>query len=403
MSRSVGAEEGFDDDGPEFRAPLPPEDRVWRHPAEMGAAAAVAAANQRSGGRSPWAVGFVSVIGGVLLASSLMFGAGGVGEDRGRIALRPIATVAPREDGDSTKKIAALDAPTAPRSLVGIDVSTGSEARSGNGLLVQAPGYVVTTAGLVADATDIRVTDDDGVVHTGSRVVGVDPLNDLAVLQVEGLVMPVAVLERAAAAGVGQEVYVVGATRGVGTPTRAATVESIDARLTAGNVDLHGIVQLDISVDVTSAGAPLMTSGGRILGLVTTRLADEQALAIPTRTVAWVAQQLITSGAVQHGWLGVEGVNAEPSPPDDVVGIPDVVTAEGGALVHRVVDASPAQAAGLQADDVVVAVDGEAVTRMSSLVVAVREHAPGSTVTVSIVRDDARQDVQVALGDTPPL
>src|SRR4051812_40288267 len=151
MSAPVGADEGFDDDGPEFRAPLPPEDRVWRHPAEMGATAA-AAATQHSGGRSPWAVGLVSVLGGVLLAGSLMFAVGGVGDDPGRIALRPIATLAPLADDSDTLKIADFDIPKAPPSLVGIDVNAGTEVRNGNGLVVEAPGFVVTTAALVADA-----------------------------------------------------------------------------------------------------------------------------------------------------------------------------------------------------------------------------------------------------------
>jgi putative serine protease PepD len=394
VSRSVGADEGFDDDGPEFRTPLSPEDRVWRHPSELGAAA-LTASNDRSTGRSPWAVGFVSVVGGVLLAGSLMFAAGGVGDEPGRIALRPIATLAPRIDDTRTIRIAALDGPAAPPALVGIDVNTATDVRMGNGLAVQSAGYVVTTAALVADASDIRVTASDGRAHTAT-IVGVDDLNDLAVIHVDDLDVAPAVLDRQVSVTLGQSVFVVGASRGVATSTRTAEVTSLDARLSSGGCDLHGAVQLDATLDVSTAGAPLLSSDGRILGLVTTRAADRPAVAIPTRTIAWVAQQLVAAGQVQHGWLGVEGVTAIA--PDTTADAPD----DGGALVNRVVDSSPAQDAGLLADDIVVAIDGEPVSTMSELVVAVRERAPGTTVTVSLVRGGARHDLPVSLAESPP-
>jgi S1-C subfamily serine protease len=411
----VAADEGFDDDGPEFRAPLPPEDRVWRHPAEMGAAAAAAAAARpRSAGRSPWAVGFVSVLGGVLLAGSLMFAAGGVGDDPGRIALRPIATLAPRVDDDGTVKIADFDIPPAPPSLVGIDVHAGSagaagiagpagtagaEVRTGNGLVVESPGYVVTTAMLVADAIDIRVTDAEGVARTGT-VVGVDTLNDLAVLHVDGLTAPVTALDRQTVSTVGQPAYVIGAARGVAISTRSAVVVSADARLEVGACDLHGALRLDATLDVSSAGAPLMTAGGTVLGIVTMREPDEPAIVVPVRTVAWAARELVATGQVRHGWLGIEGVTAV-APESDAAGDATDGERDGGALVHRVVDASPAQLAGILADDVVVRIDDERVSTMSGLVVAVREHPPGSTVTVDVIRDGAAVEVPVVLGESP--
>jgi S1-C subfamily serine protease len=386
----VAAEEGFDDDGPEFRAPLPPEDRVWRHPAEMGSFSSAAAldAEARSH-RNPWAVGFFSIIGGVLLAGSLMFGAGGVGDEPGRIALRPIATLAPRTD-DNNILIASLDVPTPPTSLVGIDVHAGDEVRIGNGLAVESPGYVVTTASLVAGADDIRVTDPRGVVHD-AVVVDVDELNELAVIRTEDLVLPPASLDAAATAAAGDEVYIVGASRGVAGSRIPATIASTDARLSTGSCDLHGVMRLDESVDVSAAGALVVDAKGRTLGLVTT-LAEDEPVVVPVRTVSWVARQILSGSALQHGWLGVEG---ETAPTDG--------TDPNGALVNRVLDASPAQAAGLAPNDVVVAVDGDPVTTMGSLVVAVRESAPGSTVTVSVMREGARQELPVTLTTAPPI
>jgi serine protease Do len=368
---------------------------VWRHPAEIGAAnAAAAAAPATAPGRSPWAVGFVSVIGGVLLAGSLMFGAGGVGDEPGRIALRPIATITPPDDSGTTR-VAALDSPTPPNALVGVDVQTPDEVRMGNGFVVEAPGYVVTTASLVDAATDIRVTDPDGSVHAAA-VLGVDAINDVAILQVSGLGLAPEVVDRTVAAQRGEFAFVVTASRGVATGSRATTVRSTDARFSDGACDLHGLLQLDDAVDVTAAGAPVLDDRGRIMGMVTAPGEGDSSLAIPARTIQWAAAQIVAGRPVDHGWLGVEGVTHAAEGGDDV-------PVPSGALVSRVVDASPAAVAGLAPDDVVVAIDGESVTTMGSLVVAVRERTPGTTVTVSVVRDGAVQDLPVALAAAPAL
>jgi S1-C subfamily serine protease len=383
------ADEGFDDDGPEFRPPLPPEDRVWRHPAEIGAFAHAVATDEARTRRSPWAVGFVSVIGGVLLAGSLMFGAGGVGDEPGRIALRPVATLSPHDNGTETL-IASLDVPKASDSVVGVDVLAGDEARSGNGFAARAPGVVVTTASLVAGADDIRVTDAEGRVHAAT-VLGADVLEDVAVLDVAGLVAPTLSLEGQLAPSPGDDVDVLFAARGTSGSSVPATVASTDARLSAGGADLHDVIRLDRRVDASAAGAPLVDRHGRVLGIVTALAADQDAIAVPTRTVRWVADQVVAVGEVHHGWMGIEGVTANGDEHDGAT----------GALVSRVLDASPAQAAGLLADDVVVAFDGEPVDTMGSLIVAVRERAPGTMVTVRVLRDGSPTDVGVTLANAP--
>jgi S1-C subfamily serine protease len=382
----VGADEGFDDDGPEFRPPLPPEDRVWRHPAELGVHAAGAPDGRAR--RNPWAVGFVSVIGGVLLAGSLMFGAGGVGDEPGRIALRPVATLSPDHSGSETL-VASLDVPSPTASLVGIDVHAGGETRSGNGFAAGQSGTIVTTASLVADADDILVYDPSGTRHRAT-VRGSDALNDVALLDVPGLALPTLSLDRHVTVDTGDAVDVLLASRGSSAAQVPAEIAATDARLSVGGCDLHDVIRLDRQVDLVAAGAPIVDVNGRVVGVLTGLSSDQDAVAVPVRTVRWVADQVVSLGEVQHGWLGVEGVTA---PSDD--------GRANGALVSRVLDASPAQAAGLAADDVVVSLGGQPVTTMGSLVVAVRESAPGSTVTVSVVRDGAPTDVDVTLANAP--
>jgi S1-C subfamily serine protease len=387
----VAADEGFDDDGPEFTPPLPPEDRLWRHPAELGGSGSFApssapARGASQGGRSPWTVGFVSVIGGVLLASSLMFGAGGVGDEPARIALQPIATLAPRagnDSGDGSEPV-SLDAVPPSASLVGIEVYTGTDARIGSGLVMTTDGVVVTTASLVASATAINVTDDAGTVHAAA-VLGVDPLNDLAVLRVVDLAGAPAAVNPVALAISGEAVRAFGASRGDAHPSWTAMVADDAARVAVGSADIHEVLQLDHALEPIAAGAPVVRADGVIVGIVTMVQPDGATHVIPNRTIASVTAQIVVSGQARHGWLGVEGVTST----------------EVGAQVRRVLDDSPAQRAGVAEADVVVTIDGEGVETIGDLVVAVREHTPGSTVTLGVDRGGTHLDLVVSLDEAP--
>jgi S1-C subfamily serine protease len=405
----VAEEEGFDDDGPEFRPPLPPEDRVWRHPAEMrsnppaaahvhggagtgGLSSAGTIAGASDGpGRSPWTVGFVSVIGGVLLASSLMFGAGGLGEEPGRIALRPVATLAPDDDTTLEISTAGRRSSSSSASTVGIDVRAGDAVRSGHGIAVRSDGFVVTTAAMVLGADDIRVVDDDGTSHLAT-LVGVDALDDLAVLHVDHTFAAVTDLASGTTTATGDELRLVGGRRGVVAPSWSSAVISTKARLSSGPCDLHNAVQVAATLDTSAAGALALDTENRPIGLATTRVADQPTVVVPVRTVRSVADKIIANGHAQHGWLGVEGTNAavDTSP-------------SGGALIERVVDASPASLGGLQPADVVVSFDGEPVATMGDLVVAVRERAPGAVVSVDVMRNGTPTDVLVELVEAPAL
>ncbi|HEX7096962.1 MAG TPA: S1C family serine protease [Acidimicrobiales bacterium] len=380
----MAADEGCDDEGPEFRPPLPPEDRIWRHPAELGAMHAVG--DHRSGGRSPWALGFVSVIGGVLLAGSLMFGIGGIGDEPSRIALKPFATVEPLDDPDEPiTKTATSDVALPSQAVFALDVTTGELVRSGNAIVLRPDGYLVTTATLVSGAIDIRVTDDAGGQHTG-RVVGVDTLNDLAVVQIDSIGLAPVRLDPTVDARAGDQVRVIGASRGVAHVAWDATVSLTDARLVTDTVDLHAAAQLDRVLDPAASGAVVIGPGGDVLGMATASAPDGTTYVIPPRTLTRVGEQLVTWGEARHGWMGVEGVSA----PDN-----------GGALVRGIVEGGPASAAGLLAGDRIVAFDGEPIATMSELVVAVRERQPGKAVAIEIVRDATPLQLQLTLARAP--
>src|SRR5690606_3569631 len=141
---------------------------------------------------------------------------------------------------------------------------------------------------------------------------------------------------------VDQPVRAFGGSRGVAQPSWDAVVADSDVRLIDHDTDLHGVLQLDHALDNSAAGAPVQRHDGEIIGIVTTLGTDGPTHVIPNRTIASITTQVVTTGTVRHGWLGVEGVTA-----DEV----------DGAQVRRVLDGSPAQLAGVAANDIVVAVD----------------------------------------------
>ena len=129
---TVGADEGFDDDGVEFRPPPALDDRLWRHPAEVAGMAALT--TTRNARRSPWAVGFVSVVGSAVLAGSLMFTAGGIGNEPARLGLEPLATLVPDVGGPGTARA----------GIVTIEVDGPAASRLGTAMVLDDGVHVIT-------------------------------------------------------------------------------------------------------------------------------------------------------------------------------------------------------------------------------------------------------------------
>jgi putative serine protease PepD len=116
--------------------------------------------------------------------------------------------------------------------------------------------------------------------------------------------------------------------------------------------------------------------------------------ATPIDVARSVADELMTTGRATHAWIGIEG--------NDLDGATAVeLDLDGGAIVNSVKDATPAQAAGLAARDVIVALDGKPVASMGALVAALRAHRPGDTVTMEVVRDRKRTTKTVTLAERP--
>ncbi len=288
-------------------------------------------------------------------------------------------------------------------SVVAIETTGASGTSLGSGVVIDDEGHIVTNNHVVAGAQDdqVQVTLTDGRIFTAD-VVGTDAATDLAVIR---LVDPPKDL-KAAALGesdgvrVGQAVMAVGNPLGLQSTVTTGIVSAVDRPVTTqseqgSTATVTNAIQVDASVNPGNSGGPLFDAKGRVIGInssIATTSSESGSIglgfAIPVDLVKNVAGQLIESGSAQHAFLGVAL--------DDGTATADGVT-RAGAVVKQVNDGSPAQKAGLQVDDVIVGIDGDAVGGAESLTAFVREHLSGDKVTLTVVRDGKAIDVDVTL------
>lgn len=367
-----------DDQRPErrWRQPLPPDDRLWRHPSEVAPGAAAAPSRPGPVARlGPLVAAATLGAGGALLAA---WGLGAFADDARvtpvveRVAApTPMTEVAVGVDD-------GVDTALAERRRTVVAVRSGGEA--GSGVVLTGDGHVLTTATLVADGDRVHVRTPAGTV-VEATVLGRDAATDVAVLAVPGLTGPGAVLGDPATPTVGDRAVAL-AVDAYGAPEVAVGVVATLAVSVPrpDDVALHGLLGTDIVAPVPVEGGALLDEQGAVIGLTTGAGGSTGVLAVPIDLAREVAEDIIATGAARHPWLGVEGRDLRPE---------DAARwgAAGGAHLTQVVDDGPAAVGGLEVDDVVVQVGVTAVASMGDLVTALRRHDPGDAVRIRFLRN----------------
>jgi S1-C subfamily serine protease len=397
---------GFDEGGPEddesaFRPPLPPEDRLWRHPSEVGAEAGLTGAGETEVPDAPgkssrtWAVALVSGLVGALLATGLAIAAGRVDKPREKVVVEreAPARLAVGNVRDGVVEVTERARPAIVQLLV--DRSSGQA--SGSGVIFQSDGHVLTNAHVVSGSKTATVILSDGRNLEG-RVVGTDADTDIAVVKVDGGPFSTASLGSATKLRAGEECIAIGSPLGLaGGPSVSVGVVSALGRSldTEGDKHLYDMIQTDAAISPGSSGGALLDKSGTVIG-ITTAIAVSDAgaeglgFATPIDIARSVAQELMTTGKATHVWLGIEGADIDTATAKKL----DVA---GGAAVKRVVADGPADKAGMAAGDVITMVDGRRVTTMASLIVALRSRKLGEVVSVTYLRDGEHRTVRVPL------
>ena len=270
----------------------------------------------------------------------------------------------------------------------------------GSGFIINPAGYIVTNNHVVEGATDIRVKIDDGREMAGT-VVGRDPKTDLALLKVEATGLPVIPLGDSTQLQVGEPVMAIGNPFGLERTVTTGIVSATGRVIGQGPYD--DFIQTDASINPGNSGGPLINTRGQAVGINAAIFSQSGGsvgigFAIPVNQAKSVVTQLVASGKVTRGWLGVtiQPLTAELAKGFNV--------AEGtGALIAGVQDGSPAARAGVKAGDIITHYDGQKVATSADLPKLVAATPVGRQVPVTVVREGKKValNVTVAQMDEP--
>jgi S1-C subfamily serine protease len=270
----------------------------------------------------------------------------------------------------------------------------------GSGFILDRQGHVLTNNHVVEGAEDIKVALTDGRVFRATRV-GADRFSDLAVLRITGKELPALPLADSSRLAVGESVVAIGSPLWIeGGPTVTTGVVSALGRSMEqpGLPTLHDLIQTDAAINPGNSGGPLLNLKGGVIGINTAVIASAHGIgfAISARTAKPVVAELIAKGRVVRASLGVVAVSLTPQ-----IAYTNDLSIEHGALVIRLDEGGPGEAAGLGPGDVITAVGGKAVTNLHHLHEVLGRHRVGEAVDVTVWREGRAVTLSSVLGEEP--
>jgi putative serine protease PepD len=377
-------------------------------PAWAGSSAASGESSEAVGARRPKRARMVGAAAALTLVSAAV--GGGVG---GLVGYNL------NDGGGSGTSVSALDSPLPPTrpansapdgsaeqvaakvlpSVVQLQIRGRTGQGEGSGVILSSDGLIITNNHVVegaANGGEITVVLSDGR-RAPATMVGRDPSSDIAVVRASGLTgLTPAELGRSDDLAVGQEVMAIGSPLGLSGTVTTGIVSALNRPVRAGGqssdqTTVLDAIQTDAAINPGNSGGPLVDMQGRVIGInsaIATVSSGSQGgsiglgFAIPINQVRRIADELAKNGKATQAVLGV-GISDAPS---------------GGAQVARVEPGSPAEQAGIRAGEVVTRLDDRPIEDGDELVAAVRSHAPGDKVRVTVGDSSNQRTVEVTLG-----
>src|SRR3989441_9199732 len=300
----------------------------------------------------------------------------------------------------------------------------GQSSRLGSGFVYDKEGRIITNNHVVEGSKTVDVTFIDGNTYT-AKVVGTDPDNDIAVIQIidnysdENLI-PLT-LGNSTDLQVGQPVIAIGNPFGLSDTVTTGIISAIGRLLPNENVgfSIPDVIQTDAAINPGNSGGPLLDTQGQVIGITTAIQSSTGefsgiGFAIPSNTMKRIIPALIEDGFYKHSWLGISGSSIDP----DLSSILELPV-QNGFLIQDVVPNSPAAKAGLQGykeiktidgakykvgGDIIVGVDGNSVEKIEDILNYLQDQrSVGDSITLNIIRDGDKMEVNLTLQERPNL
>mmetsp|Transcript_33748 Transcript_33748/g.55738 ORF Transcript_33748/g.55738 Transcript_33748/m.55738 type:complete len:370 (-) Transcript_33748:195-1304(-) len=273
-------------------------------------------------------------------------------------------------------------------------------AGAGSGFIFSPDGYLVTNDHVVAGAHRLTASLTDGR-KLEAALVGTDPATDIAVLRLSVGDLPTIPFGDSTQLRVGQMAIAIGNPLGFESTVCTGVVSALgrSMRSQSGRL-IDNIIQTDVPLNPGNSGGPLVTSNGEVVGVNTAIIKGAQGISfsVPIKTVEWVVTQLMRSGSVQRGYIGMGGVT-RPAPASLRRLRSLKFKSNTVVQVERVEPGGPAALAGLLPGDTVLAVNGAHLSSMDHLFALMAEHGPGREVTLTVIRDlSSVHNLRVVLG-----
>ena len=280
-----------------------------------------------------------------------------------------------------------------------------TSAAAGSGFVITENGYILTNYHVVENANEITVTFVDGKTYPATYVGGEEG-NDIAVIKIEAEGLTPVVLGSSDNMRVGEQVLTIGNPLGELTFTETAgIISALNRTITMSDGRKINMIQTDCAINSGNSGGPLFNLHGEVIGVVSAKYSGSGSsdsasveglgFAIPIDDVADIVSELVTNGYVSgKPFMGVGLGDVDEQA--QAYGVP------AGAVVSLAPDGLPAAKAGIQVGDIITALDGKAVKGRDELTAAVKEHAVGDSVTLSVFRSGEKLEVKVTLAESTP-
>jgi S1-C subfamily serine protease len=279
------------------------------------------------------------------------------------------------------------------------------ERGTGSGFILSANGELITNAHVVADTDTVQVTLKDGRTFDG-KVVGVDPVTDVAVVKIKASKLPTVKLGNSQNLIPGQWAIAIGNPLGLDNTVTIGIISATDRTSAQVGVPEKRVsfIQTDAAINPGNSGGPLLNAQGEVIGVNTAIRADAQGLgfAIPIETAARIANELFTKGRVEHPFLGIEMTDLSPSKKQQINQENKLnIQQDVGIVIRGVLENSPAKRAGLLPGDIIQKINGKPVRTAAQVQKIVESSSVGDVLAVEIDRNGKTQTFNIQSGVYP--